>query len=78
MRSLDELVGRSDLLEVDNSVLHYKNQGLDLSPLLAPAHQLNPGASIRKSIEQDHELDAALDNYLIAQVHEVALLLRIE
>jgi glutamate synthase domain-containing protein 3 len=67
VRSLDELVGRSDLLEVDSTVLHYKNQGLDLSALLIPAQQLNPSAPIRKAIEQDHELSAALDNLLIEQ-----------
>ena len=27
VRNLDDLVGRSDLLEVDQSVLHYKNKG---------------------------------------------------
>ena len=27
VRKLDDLVGRSDLLEVDQSVLHYKNKG---------------------------------------------------
>lgn len=46
-------------------MLHYKNQGLDLSALLIPAQQLNPTVAIRKSIAQDHELDAALDNVLL-------------
>ena len=67
VRNLDELVGRSDLLEVDPTVLHYKNKGLDLSALLVPAKQLNPGAEIRKFMEQDHLLNEALDNYLIEQ-----------
>ena len=67
VRSLDELVGRSDLLEIDPTVLHYKNKGLDLSALLVPAHTLNPTAAIRKEIQQDHALDVALDNYLIEQ-----------
>ena len=67
VRSIDELVGRSDLLEVDPTVLHYKSQGLDLSALLVPAQQLNPGANIRKDMEQDHELVNALDNKLIEQ-----------
>jgi glutamate synthase domain-containing protein 2 len=65
VRSLDELVGRTDLLEVDNSVLHYKNKGLDLAALLIPAQQLNPTAKIKKAIEQDHELYNALDKILI-------------
>ena len=67
VRSLNELVGRSDLLEVDNEALHYKNAGLDLSALLVKASDLNPGAGIRKAIEQEHELDHALDNSFIEQ-----------
>lgn len=65
VRSLDELVGRVDLLEVDQSVMHYKNKGLDLSALLVSAQQLNPVAIIRKATEQDHQLTVALDNELI-------------
>ena len=42
LKSIDELIGRSDLLEIDPSALHYKNQGLDLSALLIPAQTLNP------------------------------------
>jgi glutamate synthase domain-containing protein 2/glutamate synthase domain-containing protein 3 len=65
VRTIDELVGRSDLLEVDETVLHYKNKGLDLSALLVPAKQLNPSAEIRRKISQDHELDTVLDVMLI-------------
>ena len=67
VRTIDELVGRSDLLEVDESVMHYKNKGLDLSALLVPAQQLNLAAPIKKAMDQDHELKIALDNYLISQ-----------
>ena len=42
LKSIDELIGRSDLLEIDPTALHYKNQGLDLSALLIPAQTLNP------------------------------------
>eukprot|EP01038_Epipyxis_sp_PR26KG_P009535 gene9535-12843_t len=65
VRSLDELVGRAEFLEVDASVMHAKNEGLDLSNLLIPAQQLNPSGLFRKSIEQDHMLNIALDNMLI-------------
>ena len=71
VRSIDELVGRTDLLEVDPAVLHYKSKGLDLSPLLTPASQLNPGAGIKRSKEQDHELGLALDNMLLEQAKPV-------
>jgi len=65
VRSLDELVGRSDLLEVDQSVLHYKNKGLDLSALLVKAELLNPGTPVVKTMDQDHELEKALDMMLV-------------
>jgi glutamate synthase (NADPH/NADH) len=67
VRSIDELVGRADLLEMDHSALHEKNRGLDLSALLIPAQQLNPNAPIKKCVEQDHKLVDGLDNFLIAQ-----------
>jgi hypothetical protein len=34
VRKMDELIGRTDLLAVDPTALHYKNEGLDLSGLL--------------------------------------------
>lgn len=52
VRSIDELVGRADLLEADESVMHDKNRGIDLSALLIPAQQLNPQTGIIKSIDQ--------------------------
>jgi len=71
VRNIDELIGRTDLLEVDPAVLHYKSKGLDLSPLLTPAGTLNPGAGIKRSKEQDHELILALDNMLLEQARPV-------
>lgn len=65
VRSIDELIGRTDLLEVDEDALHFKNEGLDLSPLLIPAASLNEGAKIIHTELQDHQLDIALDNMLI-------------
>jgi glutamate synthase domain-containing protein 3 len=67
VRSLSELVGRSDLLEIDPSTLHYKNKGLDLSALLVPSQSLNPKAAICRTMSQDHGLGVALDKTLIAQ-----------
>ena len=65
VRTIDELVGRADLLEVDESVLHYKSSGLDLSAVLVPAQQLNPKSALRKFDNQNHELELALDNMLL-------------
>ncbi|HEX5495369.1 MAG TPA: glutamate synthase large subunit [Mycobacteriales bacterium] len=64
-RSLDEAVGHAELLDVRTAVAHWKAAGLDLGPLLAvPA--LPEGAARRRMVAQDHGLDQALDNTLIA------------
>jgi len=67
VRTMDEMVGRTDLLEVNTAVLHEKNAGIDLSALLCPPSELNPSAGQTKSIQQDHLLHLALDNQLIEQ-----------
>ncbi|MGO9294371.1 MAG: glutamate synthase large subunit [Streptosporangiaceae bacterium] len=70
-RSMDEAIGRVDLLDAARAVDHWKAAGLDLAPVL---HQpeLPPGAALRCVTSQDHGLDQALDNTLI-QLAEGAL-----
>jgi glutamate synthase (NADPH/NADH) large chain len=67
IRSLNELVGRVDLLETDAAVLHWKSKNVDLSRLLAPAAKPYPEAGVYKTMEQDHGLNKVLDNELIRQ-----------
>jgi glutamate synthase (NADPH/NADH) large chain len=64
IRTFDELIGRTDLLDKSTAITHWKAQGLDFSRLL---HQPDMPASVsRYHIEnQDHCLDKALDNTLI-------------
>ena len=63
-RKLDELIGRSDLLDIKHSIAHWKSQGLDFSKVF---HQPDVPASVarRHAEVQDHELAKALDNVLI-------------
>lgn len=61
-RNMDDMIGQTGHLEVNTSNLHYKSRGLDLTPLLTPAHELNPGAGVRHLQNQDHGLELALDN----------------
>ncbi len=64
-RTLDEMVGRVDRLDMTRVHRHWKARGIDLSRLLhMPA--LPKGASLRHTQVQDHGLDAAMDNALIA------------
>jgi glutamate synthase (NADPH) large chain len=64
-RTLEEIVGRVDLLDAALAVEHWKASGLDLSPVLY-APPLPEGAATRCVTSQDHGLDQALDHTLIA------------
>ncbi|XLS99003.1 hypothetical protein HN51_041738 [Arachis hypogaea] len=67
-KTVDEMVGRSDMLEVDKEIVksNEKLENLDLSLLLRPAAELRPGAAQCCMQKQDHGLDMALDNKLIS------------
>ncbi len=64
-RTIAEMVGRVDRLDAVKAVSHWKAQGIDLSRLL---HQVTPvsGTTLNWSGTQDHGLENALDNDLIA------------
>jgi glutamate synthase (NADPH) large chain len=70
-RSLEDIIGRVDLLDAALAVDHWKASGLDLSPVLY-LPPLPEGAATRCVTGQDHGLDKALDNTLI-QLAEGAL-----
>jgi glutamate synthase (NADPH/NADH) large chain len=64
-RTLDEAIGHAELLDVRPAVEHWKAYGLDLEPVLH-VPDLPADASRRQCVKQDHRLEAALDNKLIA------------
>jgi glutamate synthase (NADPH/NADH) large chain len=61
-RSIEEAVGRIEMLKTKKAVDHWKASGLDLAPLLARPDVVS---ALHQRIPQDHGLDAALDNTLI-------------
>jgi glutamate synthase (NADPH/NADH) large chain len=65
LRSVNEMIGRVDLLDSEKAVDHWKAKGLDLSAILAPAKVVFEGTEFYKTQDQDHGLDKALDNELI-------------
>jgi glutamate synthase (NADPH/NADH) large chain len=65
-RTFDDMIGRVDCLDVQHAVDHWKADGLDLSASLAPARKPHPGVQVRCLIKQDHGLDRALDQRLLA------------
>ncbi len=64
-RTLDEAIGRVDVLAMDDAIKHWKSDGLDLSPILTPAKKPRPEVQVRCTIAQDHGIDAVLDRRLI-------------
>ncbi|MEO6510284.1 MAG: glutamate synthase large subunit, partial [Nocardioides sp.] len=67
-RTLEEAIGRVDALDVVQAVDHWKASGLDLTPVLhRPAYEeVFPDQDPRCTKKQDHGLDKALDNELVA------------
>ena len=63
-RTLNEAVGRADLLDVASAVNHWKAEGLDLGPMFHMP-DVAPDRHRYCVAEQDHGLDRALDNELI-------------
>ena len=61
LRSLEDAIGRVDLLDAVEAVDHWKASGLDLSPILAEP-EVSPGSARFCVNEQDHGLDRALDH----------------
>jgi glutamate synthase domain-containing protein 2/glutamate synthase domain-containing protein 1/glutamate synthase domain-containing protein 3 len=65
-RSMDEMIGRSDRLEMRAAIEHWKASGVDLSKILYQP-EVGPEVATRAVRSQDHGLHKALDNTLIAQ-----------
>ncbi|MDT7537404.1 MAG: glutamate synthase large chain, partial [Actinomycetota bacterium] len=63
-RTLEELIGHTELLDTRKAIEHWKAAGLDLQPVL---HQPDVPADAPRTqrVDQDHGLAAALDNELI-------------
>jgi glutamate synthase (ferredoxin) len=59
-RTVDEMVGRTDVLEPKAAIDHWKAKGLDLSPIL---HQPEVGPDVGRycQMAQDHGLEQSLD-----------------
>jgi glutamate synthase (NADPH/NADH) large chain len=73
-RSINEMVGHVEVLEIDEAVRHWKAKGLDLAPILTPAEGPHPDTVTTCTISQNHGLEEVLDNELvkksIAAIHE--------
>lgn len=69
-RSLDEIIGRSDLLDMDRAVKHWKASGLDVTPILR-GPQFDEDEPRRHRRDQNHDVEAHFDNQVIAAASAV-------
>jgi len=63
-RKFEEMIGRSDLLDMKRAIDHWKAQGLDLSAIFYKP-EVPADWATRCVTTQDHGLDKALDNQII-------------
>ena len=64
-RTIREMVGRVDVLCVNEVLRNPKTRNIDLSPILTPAFKLRPGAATCNISKQDHLLHKRIDNKFI-------------
>jgi len=64
-RTINEMVGRADMLKVNGLLRTPKTAHLDLSAILKPAWQMRPDAATYRIRQQDHKLYIRLDNKFI-------------
>ncbi|MFC5379555.1 glutamate synthase large subunit [Aquipuribacter nitratireducens] len=65
LRSVEEAVGRADLLDTRRAEEHWKADGLDLSGILHVPAGIPADAPRHRVVAQDHGLEKALDQTLI-------------
>jgi glutamate synthase (NADPH/NADH) large chain len=63
-RSIEEAIGRAEVLDKTEAIEHWKAAGLDLAPILY-VPEIDDGASRFQVKTQDHGLDQALDQELL-------------
>ncbi|HEU5223725.1 MAG TPA: glutamate synthase large subunit [Candidatus Lumbricidophila sp.] len=69
-RSLDEIIGRRELLDVDRAIEHWKTAGLDLAPILV-GPEIAEAEPRKHARGQHHEIEEHFDNDLIARSADV-------
>ncbi len=71
-RTIEEMVGRSDLLDMRKAIDHYKAKGLDFSKIFYRT-EVGPDVAVRKVRDQDHGLESSLDCTTLVPACEPAL-----
>ena len=71
-RTIDEMVGRCDLLKMNRAIEHWKAQGLDYSKILYRP-KVDKSVGTYAQMQQNHLLDQALDNTTILDLCRPAI-----
>ncbi|SMN01324.1 Glutamate synthase [NADPH] large chain [uncultured Candidatus Thioglobus sp.] len=66
-KTINEMIGRVDMLEMDKAIEHWKQSSINLDALLTPAQKPHNNAGTYQTQKQDHQLELQLDNALIQQ-----------
>jgi glutamate synthase domain-containing protein 3 len=64
VRRIDEMIGRTDLLEVNNEIVPWKAKAIDYSKILYKP-KVSKNVGLRRQKAQDHGIDKVLDKRLI-------------
>ncbi|MDG1895722.1 MAG: glutamate synthase large subunit [Fuerstiella sp.] len=64
-RTINEMVGRCDMLEVDREVAHWKAKNIDLTPILTLAEKPHENVKTYCTIDQKHGLEEVRDMELL-------------
>ncbi|MCX5699999.1 MAG: glutamate synthase large subunit [Candidatus Omnitrophica bacterium] len=70
IKSINEMIGRSDLLELDEKIIPLKAKGIDYSRILYQP-EMPKDVSRYFTVKQDSGLDSVLDNELIRECRSV-------
>ncbi len=66
-KTVNEMIGRVDMLQVNQLLNHWKQETINLDALLTPAKKPNKHTVTYQTVTQDHQLDQQIDNKLIAK-----------
>lgn len=70
-KTVNEMIGRADMLEMNQAIEHWKQGTINLDALLTPAQKPHANAGTYQTQIQDHQLELQLDNALYEQSKSV-------
>ena len=63
-RTMEEMIGHSEILDMRKAISHYRAKGLDFTKIFYKP-PVSPDVALHRTREQDHGLDRALDQQLL-------------